>query len=199
MKIAILASGSGTNFEALVKEAKRGYLKGDIKLLITDKEKAYVRKRAKKFKVKELFVDPENFKSRLEFDKHLAEILRKEKIGLILLAGYMRVLSPYFVRCFKNKILNIHPAILPGFKGINAIERAFRYGCKVTGVTVHFVNEGVDCGPIILQKTVEIKDNMTLAELEKKVHRLEHELYPQAVNLVVNKKAAIKGKIVRIK
>jgi len=198
MNIAILASGKGTNFEALAKAVKRGYIKAEIKLLITDKEKASARRRAKRFKIRELFVSPKNFKSRLSFDKELVRILHKEKIDLVILAGYMRVLSSVFVRSFKNRILNIHPAILPAFRGINAIERALKYGCKLTGVTVHFVNEQVDAGPIILQKSIKIKEGATLEKLEKKVHALEHKLYPLAVKLLIDKKIKIDGKNVKI-
>lgn len=196
--IAVLASGRGSNFEALAKAVKKGYIQAKIKLLICDKKEALVRKRAEKFKIKELFLDPKKFKSRLHFDKKLAEILSKEKINLVVLAGYMRILSPYFVRKFKNKILNIHPALLPSFKGTKAIERAFKYGCKVTGVTVHFVDEQVDHGPIILQEAVKIKKGMSLRKLEEIIHAREHKLYPLAVKLFVEKKIRLKKRQVRI-
>jgi len=198
MNIAILASGKGTNFEVLAKAVKRGYIKAEIKLLITDKEKAFVRRRAKRFKIREFFINPKNFKSRLSFDKELVKILHKEKIDLVVLAGYMRILSSVFVRSFKNRILNIHPALLPAFRGTNAIERALKYGCKLTGVTVHFVNEQIDAGPIILQKSIKIKEGTALEELEKRVHELEHKLYPLAVKLFIDKKIKIDGKNVKI-
>ena len=197
--IAILASGNGTNFEAIAKAIKRGYIRANLKLLITDKENAYVRVRAKKFGVLDLFVDPKKFKDRLDFDRELIKILKKEKIDLIILAGFMRILGKEFVNTFKNKILNIHPAILPAFKGTNSIERAFRYGCKVSGVTVHFVDENVDSGPIILQDVVKIKEEMKLEEFEEKIHKLEHKLYPKAIKLFLENKLKIKGRIVKIK
>jgi len=198
MKIAVLASGTGTNFQALVKAQRKGYFKGKITLLISDKRDAFVRKRAQKFCIKDIFINPKEFSSRRKFDKKILEILRKEKIGLIILAGYMRILSPFLVRTFKNKILNIHPALLPAFKGENAIERAFKYGSKITGVTVHFVDERVDHGPIILQKSLEIKKGMTLKELEEKIHRIEHKLYPLAVKLFIDKKIKIRGRDVEV-
>jgi len=194
MNIAVLASGNGTNFEALVKAVKKKRLKAGITLLITDKDKAFVRKRAKRLGVKDIFIDPKKFKSRLEFDKEILKTLRREKAGLIALAGYMRIISPYFVRSFKNKIINIHPALLPAFKGTDSIARALAYGCKTTGVTVHFVDEKVDHGPIILQEAVTIRPKEKLKTLEKRVHKLEHKLYPLAVKLIVEKKLRIKGR-----
>ena len=198
MNIAILASGNGSNFEAIVKAAKRGYIKACIKILITDKSNAYVRQRAKRSKIKDIFIDPSEFKSRLEFDAEVAKVLKKEKIGLVVLAGFMRILSAKFVKRFKNRILNIHPALLPAFKGENAIRRALQHNCKVTGVTVHFVDEKVDNGPIILQQAIEIKRGETLERLEKRIHNLEHKLYPLAVKLFTERRIKIKNRNVEI-
>lgn len=192
MNIAVLASGQGTNFEAIASAIEKKHIKADLKLLITDKENAPVRIRAKKRGIKDIFIDYRNFKSREEFDREAVKNLKKEKINLVLLAGYMRILTPVFVKSFRHKILNIHPAILPAFRGTQAIERAFNYGSKVTGVTVHFVDEKVDHGPIILQEIVEIKPQMRLEELEIEIHKLEHRLYPLAVKLVVEKKLKIR-------
>jgi phosphoribosylglycinamide formyltransferase-1 len=196
--IAVLASGKGTNFQALVDAACRGEIKAEIKLLITDKANSFVRKRAKAFGINDLFIDPKKFKSSRQFDKAIVEILRREKIDLVVLAGYMRIISPCFVKSFKGKILNIHPALLPAFKGINAIARAFKYGCRVTGVTVHFVDAKVDHGPIILQEAVSITSGMNEDKLEAKIHRLEHKLYPRALKLILDKKIRVKGRHVKI-
>ncbi|UCC94813.1 MAG: phosphoribosylglycinamide formyltransferase [Candidatus Omnitrophota bacterium] len=198
MNIAVLASGSGSNFEAIAKAVKTNYIKACLKVLITDNEKAFVRVRAKRFGIKDIFVNPKHFSSRVSFDKHIAKILKNEKINLVVLAGYMRVLSPYFVRQFQHQIMNIHPALLPAFKGTGAIERAYRYGCKITGVTVHFVDEKVDHGPIIVQGHVVRGEGMRLEELEKRVHKLEHILYPLAIKLYVERKLKIKGRNVKI-
>jgi len=194
VNIAVLASGNGSNFEALVKTTREGLSKANICLLVVDKKKAFARTRAKKLGVRTIFIDPCRFKTPLEFDKALLRVMRAEKIGLVLLAGYMRMLTPYFVRQYKNKIVNIHPALLPAFKGTCSIERAFSYGCKITGVTVHFVDEKMDHGPIILQEPITIRDNMTLAALESEIHRLEHRLYPKALELIVKKQLYIKGR-----
>jgi len=199
MNIAVIASGRGTNFEAIVKATKYGKLKRiKVKLLITDKKDAYAIIRARKYQIKDLFVDPKRFKSRRDFDKEIISILKKEKIDLVVLAGFMRILTPYFIREFKNKILNIHPAILPAFKGIDAIERAFRYGVKVTGVTVHFIDEKVDHGPIILQKVLKVRENEPLEKLEERIHKLEHQLYPEAIRLFAEGKLKIKNRYVKI-
>lgn len=199
MNIAILASGRGTNFEAIVKAVKKGKIpQAEIKLLITDREDAFVRRRAKRFKIKDIFVDPKKFKSREDFDRFVVKILKKEKIELVVLAGFMRILSKYFVKQFKNKILNIHPALLPAFKGKDAIKRAYDYGVKVTGVTIHFVDEKVDHGPIIIQKSLEIRKGESLEKLEERIHRLEHKLYPYVIRLFVEGRLKIKGRHVEI-
>lgn len=194
VNIAIFASGNGTNFEALVRAVRKRRIKVNIRLLVVDKKEAPVCLRAKRLGVKTVFVDPRKFKSALSFDKQLLRLMRAENIQLILLAGYMRLLSPQFVRRYKNKIVNIHPALLPAFRGTKAIERAFSYGCRVSGVTVHFVDEKIDHGPIILQEPVIIKNNMSLSEFETRIHKLEHKLYPQALELIVEKKLRIKGR-----
>lgn len=198
MNIAILASGNGTNFEAIAKAVKQGYIKANIKLLLTDKENAFVRKRAARFNIRELYIDPRKFNSRLDYDKEILGLLKKEKIDLIVLAGFMRILSLEFVKFFKNKILNIHPALLPAFKGEDAIRMAYDCGSKVTGVTVHFVDEKVDNGPIILQEAVSIDEGMTLPELEEKIHRIEHKLYPYVIKLYIQKRLKARGRHVKI-
>ena len=196
--IAVLASGNGTNFGALAKAICKQKLKAKIKLLITDKRNSFVRKRAENLGIRNIFINPREFKSRLEFDKRIVKILRKERIDVVILAGYMRIISPFFVKSFNQKILNIHPALLPAFKGTNAISRAFKYGCKVTGVTVHFIDEKVDHGPIILQEAVEIEKGMNEEKLEDKIHRLEHKLYPQALKLILDKKVRVRGRYVKV-
>ena len=199
MNIAILASGNGSNFEALVKAANQKKFKSKIKLLITDKGNAFVRERAKKNNITEIFVDSNKFKSRLDFDKYVIKILLNKKIDLIVLAGYMRILTPFFTKKFKNKILNIHPSILPSFKGTNSIARALNFGCKVFGVTIHFVDEHLDNGPIILQNSFTITQNICLQSLKTKIHKLEHKLYPLAIKLIEDNKVEFKGRQVIFK
>ncbi len=183
--IAVLASGNGSNFQAIVEAVKKGEIKANLKLLVSDNPCAYCLERAVKAKVKVFIVDRRDFLSKRDFEEQIVRKLKSEKIDLVVLAGFMRILSPYFVRQYKNKILNIHPALLPAFKGARAIEDAFKYGVKVTGVTVHFVDEEVDHGPIILQEALKIYEKDTLKSLEQRVHRLEHKLYPQALRLAL--------------
>ena len=198
MNIAVLASGNGSNFEAIVQAQKRGYIKANIKLLLVNKANAFVRQRARRLGIREIFLNPKNYPQPLDFDRAIVRVLKKEKIHLVVLAGYLRVLSSYFVKSYKNRILNIHPALLPSFKGIDSIARAFRYGCKITGVTVHFVDEKVDHGPIIFQEPIRVEKGVSLSGLEKKIHQLEHKLYPLAIKLVSEKKVKIKGRYVSV-
>jgi phosphoribosylglycinamide formyltransferase-1 len=196
--LAILASGNGSNFEAIIKAIKNGSLDVDHTILITDRKNSFVRKRAKRYQIKDIFVDPKKFRKRKDFDKQLIQILSEEKINIIALAGYMRILSSFFVGHFKNKILNIHPSLLPSFAGNNAIADAYNYGVKITGVTVHFVSKKVDQGPIIAQTVIPIENNMQLNELEEKIHKAEHLLYPKILKLFLEKRVKISGRHVKV-
>ena len=198
MRIAVLASGKGTNFEAIVSAQRRGEIKkAKVALLIVDKAYAPVRERARKHGIKELFVNPGDYKSRDAFDRELIKIIKRERIDLVVLAGYMRVLSPCFVRAFNNRVINIHPALLPAFKGVDAIARAWRYGVKITGVTVHFLDEKVDHGPIIMQKSIQIREGESQESLERRIHRMEHKIYSEVIRRIVEKKIKIKGRHVQ--
>jgi phosphoribosylglycinamide formyltransferase-1 len=200
MRIAVLASGSGSNFEALVQACLgKEVQNAEIVLLVTDKQKAFVRQRAKKYNIPQVFLNPTDYQSRQAFDEEIIKVLQEHEIEFVLLAGYMRILSPFFVSKFKNKILNIHPALLPAFKGSNAIEQAYNYGVKVVGVTVHFVDAKVDHGPILLQQSLAVKPGESLEQLRERIHKLEHCLYPRALDYCINKKVEIKNRLVEIK
>jgi len=197
-KIAVFCSGKGTNLQAIIDAVKTGRLKVSIALVISDNKNAYALSRAKKAGIKNVFIDPNNFLDKAAFEARIIEELKKEKIDLIVLAGFMRILSTGFVKNFKNKIINIHPALLPAFKGAHAIKDAFLYGVKVTGVTVHFVDEKTDHGPIILQEAIRIEEKDTLESLEARIHKIEHKIYPQAIRLFAQGKLVIKDRKVRI-
>ena len=197
-KIAIFASGRGSNFSAIARAIKKGIVKADLALLVCDNPKAAVLQKAKRAGVKSLLIKRKGFPSKEAFEQEIINNLKKEKIDLIVLAGFMRLLSPSFVQEFKHRIINIHPAILPSFKGEHGIQDAFGYGAKMTGITVHFVDEEMDHGPIILQEAVKILENDTLETLEKKVHTIEHRLYPRAIQLYVEGKLKVTGRKVRI-
>ena len=198
MKIAVFVSGNGTNLQALIDSVSEGNLKAEIALVVSDKENIFALKRAKDAGIKTFVIDRSRFDSRESFDREIASELDKRHIEGIILAGFMRILSEYFVKKYKNKIINIHPSLLPLFKGTSAIKDAYDAGAKKTGVTVHFVDEKLDNGPIILQETVEISKKDTKETLEEKIHKVEHKLYPKAVRLFVEGKLKIEGKKVKI-
>ncbi len=192
--IAVFASGNGTNLQAIIDNIAGGSLKANLALVVSDRRRAFALKRAKKAGIKTLYVDPGRFDTKQDYEKFVITHLKKEKIDLIVLAGFMRVLSPFFVKKYKNRILNIHPALLPAFKGGYAIKDAFRYGVKVTGVTVHLIDEKVDHGPIVLQEPVSILDTDSVEELEERIHRVEHKIYSKAIARVLLAPLAIKGR-----
>lgn len=196
--IAIFASGNGSNFQAIVNSAKRGRIKAHLKLLVCDNPKAYVLERAKKAGIGVLLIERQNYTEKREFEDAIIRRLKAEKIGLIVLAGFMRILSADFIKQYKGRILNVHPALLPSFKGARAIKDAFDYGVKVAGVTVHFVDEKVDHGPIILQEPIALNPKDTLESLEKKIHKAEHRIYPEAIRLFVSGRLKVKGRNVRV-
>lgn len=198
MNIAVFCSGRGTNFQAIVDNVKKGKIKAKIRLMVCDKPDAYALERAKKERIKSVLIERKNFKTKDEFEAEIIKNLEKEKIDLICLAGFMRMLSPNFVKRYRNRILNIHPALLPSFKGTRGIEDAFNYGVKVAGVTVHFVDEKMDHGPIILQREVKITESDTLESLQEKIHKTEHRLYPEAIRLFTEKRLKIEGRKVKI-
>jgi phosphoribosylglycinamide formyltransferase-1 len=196
--IAVFASGRGSNFSAIVRAAKKGIFKANLALLVCDNPGAPVISKAKRAGVKVVLVKREDFSSKSDFENKIIQHLEENKIDLIVMAGFMRMLSPEFVSRYRNKIINIHPALLPSFKGSHAIKDAFDYGSKVTGVTVHFVDEKMDHGPIILQKEVRVEESDTVESLEEKIHKIEHKLYPQAIKLFVEEKLKIEGRKVLI-
>lgn len=194
MNIAVLVSGSGTNLQAIIDAVKSGYIKAKIALVLSDVKEAHALQWAKKAGVETLFLDPKSFNSKADFDKEVVKKLKERGVELVALAGYMRLLTPYFIKEYKNRIMNIHPALLPSFKGLDGIKDALDYGVKVTGPTVHFVTEKVDSGPIISQAIVEAQDNDTEDSLREKVHKEEHKIYPKAIKDFVEGKLKVHGR-----
>lgn len=194
MNIAVLCSGNGSNLQAIINKVRSGYIPAKIALVVSDNKNAFALQRAGKARIDTLVLDPEDFDTREAFDRKIIEALRAKKVGLVVLAGYMRLLSGYFIKEYESRIVNIHPSLLPSFKGTRGIKDALEYGVKVTGPTVHFVDEKLDNGPIILQKTVEIKDGDTEKTLLRRVHAEEHKIYPKAIKLFVEGKLKIKGR-----
>ncbi|MDD5623005.1 MAG: phosphoribosylglycinamide formyltransferase [Actinomycetota bacterium] len=197
-RIAVFASGYGSNLQAIIDYNKNNGLNGEIALVFSNNKNAYALSRANKNNIRSVILDPSDYGTREEFDKSIIELLEGERIDLVVLAGYMFLVSPEFVRKFKNRILNIHPALLPSFKGTHGIKDAYEYGVKVTGATVHFVDEGLDSGPIIVQKAVDISQDESMEDLEEKIHRVEHEIYPLAVKYFCEDRLKIEGRKVKI-
>ena len=169
LRFAVFASGHGGNLQAIINAVKKKQIKSRLALIFSDKAEAYALARAKKSKIPTLCVSPKTFSSREDFDRVIVERLKAEQIDYVVLAGYMRLLSPYFIKQYADRIINIHPSLLPAFKGTHAIKDAFEYGVKVTGVTVHFVVDEMDAGEIIAQEVVAVKPTDTLERLEKKI------------------------------
>lgn len=204
LKIGVFASGGGTNLQSLIDAVEAGCIKGGhIEVVFSNKPGAYALKRAEKHNIKAFCIEPSGFKSAEEYDKKLASEMNRAGIGLVCLAGYMKILKKEFIDGFKGKIMNIHPALLPSFGGkgmygLRVHEAVIERGCKVTGCTVHFVDYGTDTGPIIIQKAVEVKDNDTPETLQKRVLESEHRAYPEAVRLFASGKLDIQGRRVRV-
>ncbi len=199
INIGVLVSGRGTNLQAIIEAIEEGKIAGEIKVVISDNPDAYALKRAQQYHIDTRYIHFKEFKNREDYDKEIIKTLKEKKIELVVLAGYMRILSPYFIRTYKNKIMNIHPALLPSFPGLNVQKQAIDYGVKVSGCTVHFVDEGVDSGPIVLQKAVEVSDDETEESLAEKILKEEHQIYPRAIQLFSESRLMIKGRKVFIK
>ena len=191
MRVAVFASGSGTNLQAII-DAQIQTI--EISVVFSNKSDAYALERAKTHNIPIEVIDHKGYESREDYDSEVIKVLEPYKLDLLVLAGFMRILSPVFVRAYKGKIVNIHPALLPSFPGINSARQALEYGVKYTGVTVHFVDEGVDTGPIILQSVVEIEDSDTEETLLQKIHKVEHQIYPKALGLVSSGQIEVKGR-----
>lgn len=198
MNIAVLCSGNGTNLQAIIDAVKSGYLAARIALVISDNASAFAIDVAEKAGIETLVLNPKDFKTSEAFDKEIIKAIKAKGADLVVLAGFMRIMSPHFIKEYKDRIMNIHPALLPSFRGAHGIKDALEYGVKVTGVTVHFVDEKLDNGPIILQKAVEINDDDTEETLLARVHKEEHKLYPKAVKLFVEGRLRIEGRRVKI-
>ena len=196
--IAVLISGNGTNLQSIIDHIKAGKLKCNLAVVISNKTDAYGLVRAKKAKIPAYFIDHKDI-PREEHEKKIIKILKKYKIDLVVLAGYMRIITPYFIRQHKNRIINIHPALLPSFPGTDGYGDTLRYGCKVGGCTVHFVDEGVDTGPIIIQKINPVKENDTLESFKKRGLKIEHQAFPEAIKLFCEDRLKIEGRRVLIK
>lgn len=183
-KLAVFASGSGTNFEAIVNACEKNEIDATVEILVCDKKDAYALTRAKNHNIKTFVFTAKDYPSKEAFETEIVKELKALDIDLICLAGYMRYIGSVLLEHYEGKMINIHPALLPSFKGAHGIKDAFDYGVKMFGVTVHYVDSGVDSGKIIMQRGFEYYGN-DIDEVEKRIHEVEHELYSQAINMVL--------------
>ena len=197
-KIAVLISGSGSNLQAIIDAAERGEIPCRVGIVISNKANAYGLVRAKKHGIPTEVVDHKAFPNRESFDAKLVEIIRESGAELVCLAGFMRVLTPVFVQAFPNRILNIHPALLPSFPGTHGPGQALAYGVRFSGCTVHFLDEGVDTGPIVVQAVVPVFDDDTEDTLAARILVQEHRIYPMAIRLYFSGKLSIEGRKVKV-
>lgn len=183
--IAVFASGNGSNFEAIVRACKENKIEGaTVSLLVCDRYDAYALERAKRLDIKPFVFDPKSYSSKKEYEQKILDVLRANDIHIICLAGYMRIVGDTLLEAFPNRILNIHPSLLPSFKGAIAIIEAFEFGVKVFGVTVHLIDNTIDGGTIIAQRAFEYHGD-SIEEVEHRIHEIEYQLYPEAINTLL--------------
>ncbi len=194
MRLAVLASGYGSNLQAIINAVQSGEIDGRVVIVISDQSNAFALQRAGDMGIEALFIDPSSFSGRDAYDREIVAQLQMRQVDLVILAGFMRLLSSHFVKEFKDRIMNIHPSLLPAFPGLDGVKQALAYGVKVTGCTVHFVDEGLDTGAIIVQEAVHVHDSDTEDSLLKRIHAVEHRLYPRAVQLFIKGKLILDGR-----
>lgn len=199
LKIAVLISGSGTNLQALIDACDQPDYPAEIVLVLSNKETAFGLERAKKAGIPTAFISHKQFSSREEFDKNMDARIKESGAEFVCMAGFMRILSEWFVDSWHNKLINIHPSLLPSFKGIDGQKQALEAGVKLAGCTVHFVRKEMDSGPIIVQAAVPVLSDDTVETLSARILTEEHKCYPQALKLVAGGNAVIKNEIVYIK
>jgi phosphoribosylglycinamide formyltransferase-1 len=197
-RVAVFVSGNGSNLQAILDASADPAYPAQVALVVSNKPGVFALTRAERAGVPARMVPHKDFPDRTSFEDALIAAVETTKADIIALAGFMRILSPHFIRRFPNRILNVHPALLPAFPGIDAIRQAWDCGAKVTGVTVHLVDEGTDTGPIVLQEAISVSPKETLESLEKKVHSVEHRLYPEAIRLLAEGKIRVAGRKVEL-
>lgn len=184
-KLAVFASGTGSNFIAIQEAIEQGTLDATIALVVSDVPTSAVIEKAKKKGLKTFVFNPQSYSDKKAFETEIVEALSEAKVDWVILAGYMRLVGPTLLSAYEGKIVNIHPSLLPSFKGLDAIGQAFDAGVKITGVTIHFVDEGMDTGRIIAQEAVTVKNSSTRVALQKDIQAVEHRLYPETINYLL--------------
>jgi phosphoribosylglycinamide formyltransferase-1 len=198
LNLGILASGRGSNFQAIIDEIEAGRLDAAIKVLIVDSLGAYAIERAKKHSIDYLYCDPEASSSKDSFFASIADEMEKRNVELVALAGFMRIVRKPLIDAFPGRIMNIHPALLPSFPGLHGQKQAADYGVKISGCTVHFVDAGMDTGPVIIQAAVPVSPDDSEETLSERILKLEHVIYPEAIRLFAEGRLRIEGRVVKI-
>lgn len=199
IKLGVLLSGSGTNLQAIIDAIDAGKLDATIELVVSSRPDAYGLKRAEAAGLQTLTLSKETYEDSFVADMVIATELKRYNVDYVVMAGYMRKVGVPILNTFPNRVLNLHPALLPSFRGAHAIQDAYEYGVKVTGVTVHLANADYDRGPIIAQRPVVVEEDWTVDQLEEAIHQVEHQLYPEVLQLFAQDRVHVEGQKVRIK
>ncbi len=199
LEIGVLASGRGSNFQSIIDAVERGYLQVSLRVLVTDNPAAFAIDRAKNHGIEHLVMRPKEFASREEYFERIAAELKRRGVDLVVLAGFMRIVGKPLIDAFPGRIMNIHPALLPSFPGLHGQRQALDYGVKISGCTVHFVDEGMDTGPVIIQAAVPVRDDDTEDSLSARILGFEHKIYPEAIRLFSEGRLNVAGRRVLVK
>src|SRR5512139_2461381 len=199
VNLSVLVSGSGSNLQSIIDNIDKGILPARIRIILSNNPGAFALERARKHGIPCAVIEHGGSGSREEYDRKLVDALKAHDVELVVLAGFMRVLTPFFLRAFPMRVMNIHPALLPSFPGTHGQKKAFEYGVKFSGCTVHFADEGVDTGPIIIQSVVPVYEDDTADTLAARILREEHRIYPQAIQFYAEGRIQIQGRTVRIR
>lgn len=199
LRLGILISGSGTNLQAIIDSIESGRLNAEAALVISDRPAAYGIERAKKHNIQALVIDRALYNGKEPFEHAIIKALSEKEVGLVVCAGFMRLLSSLFIKAFPMRVMNIHPSLLPAFPGLNTHKNVIAYGARFSGCTVHFVDEGLDTGPIIMQAAVPVMEGDTPESLAQRIHIEEHRVYPQAIRLFADGKLKVIGRRVIVK
>lgn len=198
IRIAVLASGRGSNLQSIIEESQAGRLDAEIVLVASNKANAGALQRAEEAGIATCVIDHRQFKNREDFDREMVAALREAKVDLVILAGFMRLLSNLFIEAFSHRIMNIHPSLLPAFAGLDVQKKALEYGARFSGCTVHFVDGGLDTGPIVIQAVVPIHEDDSDDSLSARILEHEHRIYPRAIQLFAENRLRVEGRRVRI-
>lgn len=194
LRLGVLASGRGSNLQSIMDAAAAGKIKAEVAAVISDNKDAFALERARKAGIPALHVNPKNFGSKEEYERAILKLLKEHNVQLVCLAGYMRIVGRVILDAFPNRVINIHPALLPAFPGLHGQQQAWDYGVKYSGCTVHFVDEGMDTGSIIIQAVVPVYDDDTADTLAARILEQEHKIYPEAIGLLAEGRLKLSGR-----